>query len=142
LVDGSVADDATEVGQGSFTLAVRNVDDYELIECGEIITSTTVGRVSNYGNNGYGTFCNIDTQYVGGDRIYRFDVAVEGNYVMTLEKLDDTDLRLFVHQRLEFLGLEFFVCLGASEINGTVDQLSSTMTLGEYYIVIDGLAGR
>lgn len=140
-VDGSVANEAT-AGEGSFTLAVRNVDDYELIECGEIITSTTVGRLSNYGNNGYGAFCNIATQYLAGDRIYRFDVAVAGNYVITLEKLDGTDLRLFVHQRLEFLGQEFFVCLGASEVDGTMEVLSSNMTLGEYYIIVDGTEGN
>lgn len=137
-VDGEVSNQGTVVGEGSFTLAVRNVDDYELIECGEIITSTTVGRVSNYGDDGYGAFCEIDTPYVAGDRIYRFDVAVAGNYVINLEKLDGTDLRLFVHQRLEFLGQEFFVCLGASEVDGTMEVLSSNMTLGEYYIIVDG----
>ena len=141
-VDGNISTGAEPFGEGSFELAIRNQDDLEDIECGQIITSQTTNRLSNFGALDYAAcLTDLDTTYVSGDRAYKFVSTDTSEFVFTLNKLDNLNLELFllfIYEDASTGEIVFLGCIERSATGGETEQITKLLNPGTYLLVVDG----
>ncbi|NND32292.1 MAG: T9SS type A sorting domain-containing protein [Saprospiraceae bacterium] len=141
-VDGNLGPDLSLEGEGLYELVVRCEKDYTDIDCGEVVNGSTVGRVSNYGVLDYaGCFDAVVNTYGAGELLYRFEVDEPKTVDITLEKLDEMGLHLFLLSNAVDIidgsscpGL----CVGISDTGSTVERIHGILPVGVYWILVDG----
>ena len=136
IVDGS---SLGEVQESDYILTIDCGKTYDTLPCNEVITGTTKNRINKYDNYN-DCFTELIKVYTAGDRLYRFDVAEQAQYDISLSILDNVDLDLFVLSSAEIDGQ---MCpdsclLKSDETVGSTEEISGLFAPGTYWVVVDG----
>lgn len=140
-VDGASADVDDKV-EGHYELVVKCDFAYEIIECGQILSGTTVDKLSSFEALDIGSTCvPSGSMYDAGDHLYRFDLVTSQTVEFKLQKFDNMDLHLFIFQTVQDGEGGFMLgsCSWASATGGTTESVTINLTLpGAFWILVDG----
>jgi hypothetical protein len=141
IVDGALGPDLSLLGEGAYELALRCEKDFTDISCGEIVSGSTVDRISNYDLLDYGAcFESVVNTYEAGEQLFRFDVTEPNTIDISLLK-DNPGLHLFL------LGNAVDIqdgsscpgaCIGLSDTGSVSEGIHAILPIGTYWIVVDG----
>ncbi|MBK8501710.1 MAG: T9SS type A sorting domain-containing protein [Saprospiraceae bacterium] len=141
-VDGEIASDGPGGGEGVYQLSIRCEYEAETIECGEIITDQTTGRLSNFDILDYGgCFESVINSYDAGDRLYRFEVLEKKMVEINMNNIDNQGLDLFLlSSAINIQTGEVFpaFCVGKSDTGSVSEQIKGILEVGIYWIIVDG----
>ena len=140
VVDGE--QDGSLLQEGNFQLSIECPKEFSNIGCGQVVEGSTIDRVSNFDLLDFaGCFDEIVNTYNAGDQLYRFEINETKTIDITLEKLDNQGLHLF----LLYSGIDISdgsvcpgECIGLSDTGSTVERITATLPLGIYWLVVDG----
>jgi len=109
------------------------------IHCGQTISSTTVGKTSNFGRTDYNCLTS-NSAFDGGDEVYVIEKN-SGSGSLHVSLVANTDLDIFLFDRCDATG---FNCIGKSTnprrpSGGNAELIRfDNLPDGKYYIVVDG----
>jgi hypothetical protein len=116
-------------------------DEFEVLECNQIITDSTIGAISSLDSIDYAACLDSLEDYSGGDKLYKFVVEDTATFAIDFFTLDESTLDLFIlNNTVDTAGVD---CPGAcveAIIGGGYAELS--LMPGIYWIAIDGKASE
>ena len=139
VVDGTTDQ---EVNEGHFELSINCSKSYTEINCGEIVSDSTINRVSNFEFADFmDCFTSSVNTYEAGDQLYRLDIEDAETIDIELEKLDNPGLHLFLLSSvidMETGDLCPGPCINKSDTGSIFERISLDFQPGVYWLVVDG----